>query len=93
VWLEQVADVADGAAERVKSSCFSLAQMRFDLCEDLLDWVQIGRISRQEQKLGAVLLQVLGGLLAPMYSQIVEHPHIALSQRRRELRLDVNVKR
>jgi hypothetical protein len=35
--VEQVADVADGAPERVNGSNFGLAQMCFDLCEGLLD--------------------------------------------------------
>jgi hypothetical protein len=37
VWLEQVADVTEGPPERVERSGFSLAQVRFDLGEGLLD--------------------------------------------------------
>lgn len=45
-WLEQVADVAKDAPERIEGAGFGFAQMHFDLGERLLNRVHIGTVSR-----------------------------------------------
>src|SRR4051794_18569101 len=52
VGAEQGADVAQGGPERLERARGRLAQERFDLGERHLDWVQIGRVLRQEQEPG-----------------------------------------
>jgi len=64
IWLEQIADGAEGAPKRVKGPGFGFAQMRFDLDEGLFSWVQIGRVRGQKQEPGSLFLQTLGGFFA-----------------------------
>lgn len=47
MWLEQIADVAEGTLERVKDSGFGLAQVCFDLGEGLLNRVHVRIVRRQ----------------------------------------------
>ena len=79
MWLEEIADVAEGSPKRVERSGLGLAQMCFDLGEGLLNRVEIGRIGGQEQESGPALPQTLRGRLALMNSQVVEDHDIALA--------------
>jgi hypothetical protein len=40
VWLEEVADVAEGAPERVERSGLGFAQVGFDLGKGLFNWMK-----------------------------------------------------
>ncbi len=93
MWLEESANVAEGAPERVNGSGFGFAQVCLDLGEGLLNRVHVRTIRGQEQELGAVSIQALGGLFTFVSREVVEDHHIPLVQRRRELRLDVRLKR
>src|SRR4051812_24438611 len=59
VGAEQGADVAQGGPERLECARRRAAQMRFELGKRHLDWVQIGRVLRQEQEPGAPRLERL----------------------------------
>ena len=89
--LKQIADVVEGAPERVKGAGLGLAQVCLDLGEGLLNRIEIGRISRQEQEPGASLFQTLGSLFTLVDRQVVEDHHVTFVQARRELRLDVSL--
>jgi hypothetical protein len=62
VRLKQIADVADGAPERIEGAHGRLAQTRLELGEGLFDRIEIGRIGWQEQEPGAPLLRQLCSL-------------------------------
>src|SRR3954462_13223345 len=64
LWLEEIADVAEGSPERLDGSGFGLAQVGLDLGEGLLDRIEIGGIGGQEQEPSASLPQALDCPLA-----------------------------
>jgi hypothetical protein len=78
MWLKQIADVTERSPVRVERSGLGLAQVGFDLGEGLFNWIQIGRISRQEQEPGTSLFQTLGSLFALVNGQVVEDHDVPL---------------
>jgi len=49
-------------------------------------------MSRQEQKPGALSLQAFSRPFTLVDGQVVEDHHVAFSERRRQLRLDIDIK-
>src|SRR5215212_5538839 len=88
VGAAQGTDVAQGGPERLEGACGRAAQMRFELGERHLDWVQIGRVLRQvlrqEQEPGTARLESLGSAGALVDREIVRDHHIAAPKGRGE---------
>ena len=89
--IEQAADVADGAPERVVGPGACCAQMGFELGEGHLDGIEVGRIGWEKQEPGTSRLQRRGGLGGLVHLQVVEDDDVACLQGGSELRLDVDV--
>lgn len=53
MWGEAGKKLADCRADGIEVSCGGLAQQMLELGEDLFDWVEVGRVFRQEEELGA----------------------------------------
>ena len=65
--------------------------MGFELGERHFNRIEIGAVRWEEEEPGATLFEDGLGLIALMAGQVVENDDIARSQRRRELRLDVDL--
>lgn len=77
-----VVDGLDGA-------CLGHAQPMFDLGEDLLDRIEVGRVGRQERELGAGSKDRMPYGLRAMAAEIVENDKIATAKHRYQELLDV----
>lgn len=63
--------------------------MGFELGEGHFDRIEVGAVGREKQEPRAALLEDCSGLLALVTGEIVEDDHIAWSERRSELGLDI----
>ena len=91
LWLEEAADIADGAPQGVISSGLGLSQEGLELGECHFDRIEIGGVFRQEQEPGAALSQSLCRTRAFMDVQIVQDDDIATPEAWRELRADIGI--
>jgi hypothetical protein len=66
------------------------AQQQLELCEDLLDWVEVGTVGRQEEELGAGGADRDAYGLALMTAEIVHHHDVAWRQGGNQALLDVS---
>ena len=73
-------------------SGLGLAQQVFELGEDLLDGIEVGRVFRQEEELSSGVADGLANVGALVALQVVDQDHVARLQCRRENLLDVNQK-
>jgi len=87
--IEQSADLAPCV---FSGSGIGFAQQGFELGEDLLDWVEIGRIAGQEEQLGAGGTDQAADGLALMAAEIVHDHDIAVAQGRHEELLYISAK-
>src|SRR3954468_16938998 len=78
--LEQAADVADGAPERIVGPGACSSQMGLELGEGHLDRIEVGRVGREKQEPGAPPLQRSSGLGGLVHLQIVEDDDVARLQ-------------
>jgi hypothetical protein len=80
VWGEFFEDGADGSPSCLDCSWVLFAQQRFDLGEDLFDWVEVGAVGRQEDHPGTGGPDRLSNLDALVAAKIVEHDDVAGAQ-------------
>ena len=76
-WVEEVAEIAECIAERLKASRRLLAQQRLELRECHLDRIQVGRVWRQEEHPRAASAHQFCGTLALVEADIVENDNVA----------------
>ena len=88
MWWEGVEQGADAPPRGFLGALGSLAQQVFELCEDLLDRVEVGAVGRQEQEARAFGPDrgPDGGLFVA--GEIIQDDDIAWLERRTELLLD-----
>ncbi len=70
-------------------SSVGFAQQGLELCEDLLDRVEVGRVGRQEEELGAGGADGAADGLAFVAAEIVHDDDVAGLERRDEELLDI----
>lgn len=92
MWCEGVESIGDCSADGIGGSGGSLAQKVFELGEDLLDWVEVRRVFRQEEDPGSDRTDQLADGLALVAAEIVQDNDIARAQRRQKNLLDVETK-
>lgn len=80
---------SDATPSRLDGSLGSLAQERFELCEDLLDRIEIGTIWRQEEQLGSDGSKGTTHGFGFVTAEIVDDNNIAGSERRQKKLLDI----
>lgn len=86
VWREVIEQVADAPPRILDGAFGSFAHEVFEFDEDLLDWVQIGRVWRQEQKFCAGAADCLAHRQALVAAEIVEDDDVTrLEDRQQEL--------
>jgi hypothetical protein len=71
------------------ASCSRLSQQGFELGEDLLDGIEVGRVFRQEDKAGADIADRLARRLSFVRAEVVENHDVARLQRRDEELFDI----
>src|SRR5215471_21580387 len=84
-----VEELADSRDEGFDGSCSRLAQEMLELCKDLLDRVQIGRIFWQQDKLCSGRTDRLSNSGAPVAAEIVHDHQVARLERGEERFFDV----
>ena len=81
---------ADAPPDRFDGSLFGFTEERFEFGEHLFDWVEIGRVWRQEQQVRASGTDQLTHLAALVRSEIVHDDDVARCQCRRQYLFDVS---
>jgi hypothetical protein len=89
VWVECVEQIADAFPGCLDGSFFGLSQKGFELGEDLLDRVEVGRVGRQEEELGAGGADGSTNGFAFVATEIVHDDDVALLERGHEDLLDI----
>lgn len=89
--LEEAADVADDADQGIEGASRGFSQVYLEFGECHFNWIQIRRVLGEEEQLGAARPDSRFSIGAFAHREIVEDYHFARQQRRRELRLDVDV--
>jgi hypothetical protein len=79
----------DGVPGIVEGSCRGLSQAGFEFCEDLFDGIEVGRVRRKVEKLGARAFDGAAHAFDAVAGQIVHHRHIAGSERGRAHLFDI----
>ena len=79
---------ADASPDGFGCALISLAEQRLELGEDLLDWIKVGAVGRQEQEPGANRTDGAAHGLAFVAAEIVHDHDIARCERRHEELLD-----
>ena len=77
LWREGFEELADGGADGFDGSRGGFAQQVLELGEDLLDGVQVGRVFRQEEQLGAGCADGLANGFALVAAEIVHDDDVA----------------
>jgi hypothetical protein len=77
IWSEVVEQDADAASEPVDGSFRSLAEQSFELGKDHLDRIEVGRVGRQQEELGAGGMNGGANVGDLVGRQIVEHDDVA----------------
>lgn len=80
---------ADPAPNTFNGTLFGFAEQDFELCEDLLDRIEVGAIGRQEDKPGAGGADRLADGLALMRAEIVHDDDVAGLERWHQHLLDI----
>jgi len=76
--------VADASPGGFDGSLCGLSQQCFELGEDLLDWVEVGRVWGQEEELGAGRADGTADRLSLVAAEIIHDDDIAGLERRDE---------
>ena len=82
-------DFAAGLADGFVTSRPDLSEQGLELCEDLLDGVEVGGVFRQEHQAGSDIPDRLAHRLSFVGSEIVEDDDVARFQRRHEELIDI----
>src|SRR5437763_258057 len=82
--LEELENFADGKANSFDRSGGKFSQEVFELGEDLLDGVQVGRVFGQEEELGACRTDELTHDFASVAAEIVHDYDVARTKRRKQ---------
>jgi hypothetical protein len=82
-------DFTAGVGDRFVASRFRLSQESFELGEDLLDGVEVGRVLRQEDEAGSNISDRLPHGFSLVGAEIVEDYDVARLQRRHEELFDI----
>src|SRR5262249_1660984 len=85
-------DFADGEANGLERSRGGLSEQMFELCEDLLDGVEVRGVFGQEEQLGANRADKLARSFAFVAAEIVHDDDIAGTKGREENLLEVKPK-
>ena len=80
---------ADGFPNALRGSLLGFSRQLFELCEDLLDRIEVGRILRQEEAPRAAGANGFGDRRALVGAQIVHDNDVAWFQGRRQNLLDI----
>ena len=86
---EALKERADALPSGVNGALGGFAQHRFELGEDLLDWVEIGTVGRQEEQLGAGGADGSTPGFAFVTAEIVNNDDVAGIECRHEQLLDI----
>jgi hypothetical protein len=84
-------DFTASVGDRLVGSRFRLSQQSFELGEDLLDGVEVGRVFRQEDEAGSNISDRLPHGFSLVGAEIVEDDDVARLQRRHEELFDIGV--
>ncbi len=85
-----VEEGSDPLPTGIDGSLFGLSEQGFELGEDLLDRVQVGRVRRQEEELGASAADRSTNGDALMAAQVVHDDDVARAERRHQELLDIS---
>ena len=88
MWWEGVEERADAVAKGIHGALFSLSEQILELCEHLLDRVEVRTIGRQEQDPGTDGADRPAGRSSLVASQVVEDDDVARRERGNEELLD-----
>ena len=84
MWCEGVESIGDCGANGVGVSDGSPAQQVFELGEDLLDWVQVRRVFRQEEDPGSHRADQLADGFALVAAETVQDDNVTGAKRRQK---------
>lgn len=84
--------MADCGADGVDGSRGSFAEQVLELCKDLFDRVQVGRVFWQKEEFGADRTDELANCFAPMAAEVIQDDDIAGSKDGQKNLLDIGAK-
>ena len=90
LWRELLEDLSDAIPQGAYGSFSGFSQEGLELGEDQLDRVQIWRVGRQEEKLGAGSFDELPDCLALVGRQVVHHHDVSFGEGRTQDLADID---